>query len=191
MFVEDRFVFYHVPKTGGTWLRKRLHREYDCVPHDYWHLGQSRLPREHWYKPAFSVIRNPWDWHVSWFHFWHKQRDAVIGKDRHGGLRNRMIDRTLTYRTFEQYVMAESMIDYCDWMLPRDTHLFRLEDGLEAFLNHLRDQFPPTKDHKTFGWKHENVGERPPDYRECYSAKTKDWVAKQEKILIERFSYEF
>lgn len=51
MLVTKSFVFLHVPKTGGT------------------HAPHSALPSR-WQKlPALWIVRNPWDWYVSWVHY--------------------------------------------------------------------------------------------------------------------------
>lgn len=85
MILADKFVWMHVPKTGGTWFRTLLEQ---YAPED-WHI--SVLPghyfadevdnhrREHLRLPRMFFVRNPWDWHVSRFHFWHGHWRARTG----------------------------------------------------------------------------------------------------------------
>jgi hypothetical protein len=67
------FVFIHVQKTGGKFI-KSVCREH--LPADWFvpnsrgdHAGIRQIPPECADLPAFASIRNPWDWYVSWYHF--------------------------------------------------------------------------------------------------------------------------
>jgi hypothetical protein len=75
MVITRHFVFLHVPKTGGTFVRDvclkqaprgweahnwrpgRPHARYVSIPEDCAHL------------PVLCFVRNPWDWYVSWYEF--------------------------------------------------------------------------------------------------------------------------
>jgi hypothetical protein len=80
MLVTERFVFLHVPKTGGSFVQDVLLRHLPAVD-----LGEA-LRRRHpdqrlthaphgdladrWRQlPAAWVVRNPWDWYVSFFSY--------------------------------------------------------------------------------------------------------------------------
>ncbi|HEX6688961.1 MAG TPA: hypothetical protein VF085_09895 [Solirubrobacterales bacterium] len=87
MLIHDRFVFLHVPKTGGRFVRQALAQELpDCREvdeHKFRHKGWSKIPSEATGKPVLTFIRNPWDWYVSWYTYIDellsdsKQRDAL------------------------------------------------------------------------------------------------------------------
>jgi tetratricopeptide (TPR) repeat protein len=69
MIVTDRFVFIHVHKTGGQALNDLIrHRFPDCREVGY-HYPRALLPSEHADLPVVGLVRNPWDWYVSWFAF--------------------------------------------------------------------------------------------------------------------------
>lgn len=67
----DKFVFVHIPKTGGTWVRETLKRH---GPKE-WNM---RITAAHCAietldpgdRTVFAVVRNPWDWYVSRYFFW-------------------------------------------------------------------------------------------------------------------------
>jgi hypothetical protein len=71
VIVTPHLVFVHVPRTGGTFVRgvlkdhlppiQRLRGYMPTAP--YRVLDPSLRDR-----PGFHVIRNPWDWYVSWYH---------------------------------------------------------------------------------------------------------------------------
>jgi hypothetical protein len=73
MLIHDRFVFLHVPKTGGSFLGRMLRQELGCrplpdVPRSS-HYGWNRIPAEARGRPVLAFVRNPWDWYVSWYSF--------------------------------------------------------------------------------------------------------------------------
>jgi hypothetical protein len=74
--ITDKFIFVHIPKTGGTWIRRSLEalgifgRE-NAEPYAYHeHDGIFRVPYELRYsRPAFAIVRHPvtrlaslWSW---------------------------------------------------------------------------------------------------------------------------------
>lgn len=68
---RHRKTFLHIPKTGGTWVRKGLQTVPDLEiqdvggQHDDWGHSADVCPR----YDRFTVIRNPWDWYASyWAH---------------------------------------------------------------------------------------------------------------------------
>lgn len=82
MIVGDDFLILHMPKTGGVFIRLLLEKYYgDRVrlpsgndfssPSAKWeqHHSLDEVPFEYRYLPVFGLVRNPWDWYVSWFHF--------------------------------------------------------------------------------------------------------------------------
>ena len=73
MLITPRFVFVHIPKTGGDFIRRICARH---LPADWIvpttiakHGPDVEIPEEYRDLPRFALVRNPWDWHVSWFHY--------------------------------------------------------------------------------------------------------------------------
>jgi len=71
MLVASELVFVHIPRTGGAFitasLREHLEIERDA-PRLPTHASYDELPLEFHDRPGFCVVRNPWDWYVSWYH---------------------------------------------------------------------------------------------------------------------------
>ena len=73
MLITKHFVFLHMPKTGGSFVRQVCRRE---LPSDWllhnpesgFHVGHDAIPEEHRRLPVLCFVRNPWDWYVSWYH---------------------------------------------------------------------------------------------------------------------------
>ncbi len=63
MIIDKNFVYNHIPKTGGTWMRNML-RLLPSFEHEYAGHRLS-IPVEHRHKPVFTLVRNPWDLYVS------------------------------------------------------------------------------------------------------------------------------
>ena len=73
MLITDRFVFVHVPKTGGDFIRRICLKHLPAaafVAHQIAKHGpDTEIPAPYDALPRFALVRNPWDWHVSWYHY--------------------------------------------------------------------------------------------------------------------------
>ena len=91
MVITDRFVFVHQPKTGGSFVRQvidkaaraeltgfplgrlrragLLPRRYGYQETDDWHDTCREVPTEHRHKTIVSVVRDPFDFYVSFYHY--------------------------------------------------------------------------------------------------------------------------
>ena len=68
MIVTESFVFLHVPKTGGHFVQAVIRDHLPVEDYRVWtHTPYSELPARWQHLPAAIVVRNPWDWYVSWF----------------------------------------------------------------------------------------------------------------------------
>ncbi|MGI9262898.1 MAG: tetratricopeptide repeat protein [Woeseiaceae bacterium] len=69
MIVTERFVFIHMHKTGGQTLNDIIQ---SCIPgHQVvgYHYPRAEVPPEAAALPVVGIVRNPWDWYVSWYAF--------------------------------------------------------------------------------------------------------------------------
>ena len=69
MIVTEHFVFIHMHKTGGQTLNDIITR---CIPAHQtvgYHYPCSKIPQESRALPRVGMVRNPWDWYVSWYAF--------------------------------------------------------------------------------------------------------------------------
>lgn len=87
MLITTRFVFIHIPKTGGDFIRRICLRH---LPPDWLvahqiakHGPDTEIPPDQAGLPRFALVRNPWDWHVSWYHY-------LMGSGRPEGHRDRV-----------------------------------------------------------------------------------------------------
>lgn len=91
MISTDRFVYIHLPKTGGTFVTSVLERLKDLlgarvpwhysprtafIPSPLKHGGARDIPRRDRAKPVLTTIRNPYDMYVSEYEFgWWKRKE--------------------------------------------------------------------------------------------------------------------
>ena len=69
MKVTDRFVFIHLHKTGGQSINDAIA---SCIPGSRmvgYHFPCADIPAEASDLPVVGIVRNPWDWYVSWYAF--------------------------------------------------------------------------------------------------------------------------
>lgn len=72
VFVAPELVFVHIPRTGGTFVRTLLADHLAADPKGPTlaaHAAYEELPPELRGRPVFCLVRNPWDWYVSWYHY--------------------------------------------------------------------------------------------------------------------------
>jgi hypothetical protein len=72
MILCSKFVFLHLPKTGGSFVRELLTHHapaaWQVSLHDN-HPTIRDIPVTHQHLPIFGLVRNPFDWYVSWYHY--------------------------------------------------------------------------------------------------------------------------
>lgn len=69
MIATKHFVFIHMHKTGGQTLNSIIEK---CIPDHRvigYHYPRKEIPPELADRPVVGIIRNPWDWYVSWYAF--------------------------------------------------------------------------------------------------------------------------
>jgi hypothetical protein len=82
MILRDKCLILHMPKTGGVFIRMLLEKHYgndvmlasgksfeDASAPWAQHHSIDEVPAEYRDLPAYGFVRNPWDWYVSWYHF--------------------------------------------------------------------------------------------------------------------------
>lgn len=72
MILSSKFIFLHLPKTGGSFVRELLThhapKNWQVSLHDN-HPTIRDIPPSHADLPIFGLVRNPYDWYVSWYHY--------------------------------------------------------------------------------------------------------------------------
>ena len=119
MIATDNFLFLHLHKSGGTFINhailkfitnaKRLgyHLPYACRPVGYDHL------------PVVGVIRNPWDYYISFYFFQHNSKQP-----------------NYVFRAFSEDGLCDLKQTVMNMAFPTDKHFSILRDvAPEHFTN--------------------------------------------------------
>ena len=121
MIVSDKYVFIHLQKTGGTYLADFL-----CNYGKGRHVGGKHATINHILskdnnKLKFAVIRNPYDWYVSHYHFQmqnnghlinHLKRPQTFGEYlnvlfKYDNKRKKLFERELPKINYENFINLE------------------------------------------------------------------------------------
>ena len=68
MYVSDRFLFLHLHKSGGTFINRAIQQHLPCKRLGY-HLPYKHRPDGYDHLPVLGVVRNPYVFYVSFYHF--------------------------------------------------------------------------------------------------------------------------
>lgn len=207
-----KYVFVHVPKTGGTSmtlaLEARAKRD-DVIVADT-PKGRRRRRRLDGLRPrgrlwkhstladidgilgpealtemfVFTLVRNPWDRVVSYYHwlrgqsFDHPAVALARSEDFAGFLGHEQVRRSLRAASYASYMRDASGQERASLYLP----LERLEEGVDILSDRLgfRPELP-----------HVNRSRRAGTYRDAHDARTRAIVAEICAEDIARFGYRF
>lgn len=206
-----RYVFVHIPKTGGTSmalaLEARAHRDDILIgdtPKAQRRKGRMKgltakgrlwkhstladvdgvlTPEDLAQMFVFTLVRNPWDRMVSYYHWLREQRfdhpAVALAKatDFSGFVLHPQTAASLRAAPYDSYVTDASGVERGIFV-----RLEALEQDLEPVISHLGF---------VLVLPHANASERPEDYRSAYSDQTAEAVAKMCATDIARFGYRF
>ncbi len=207
-----RYIFVHIPKTGGTSMAMALE---DRAMADDILIGdtpkaQRRRRRLDSVKAAgriwkhmtladaeglvsraemrdffvFTLVRNPWDRMVS-YHAWAREQSFD-----HPAV---MLAKSLNFQDF----LKEPRLQMSIQRSPTARYVSDPDgsDLCNAYirLEQLSEDLAPLEDHLGFGLRlpHVNASDRPADYRAAYDDETREIVARIAAEDIARFGYAF
>lgn len=192
MIVNDDFIFIHIQKTGGTWLKRGIsqspkHRsKVRIAPH----APLGLLPPEYEHLPAWACVRNPFDWYVSWFEFTHqhiRNRTSIFSVDP-SMFTQAHHDAMFLVRTFDAFIrevrpfseQVRKMIEH-----PRmQVTLHPMEDGLDKI---LAEYVPGAQ----MSPKRINASQRTRGYHGYYTDELREIVEEKDRDLLQQFDYTF
>jgi len=78
MLVTDKFVFLHLPRAGGTFVYDVVRKFFPSAREIGYHFPRELLPREYRHLPILGIVRNPWEFYVSWYEHVRPRNTASI-----------------------------------------------------------------------------------------------------------------
>lgn len=191
---ETKSLFVHVQKTGGSSIQKWLYDNTDGVPvkgKKHWPMASilQRQPNME-IDFSFAVVRNPWDYAVSWYFFRLKRAQRRLES-------NTTKPKGKFSKEYNEWVVNESAKGIEHWFetinpsLQQHTKVKDLDYVMK--LENLENDFVRIQQHFNCyePLPHLNYSQRQKDYRQYYNKKTKNLIAKKFATDIELFGFEF
>ncbi len=118
MIVTPRFVFLHLHKSGGTFVNEALLRHEPGAYLAGYHWPHTRLPAARVPLPVFGLVRNPFDYYLSWDAF---QRARPTPNALHGVLsEGGTLGFAATLRRMLSLGCDDALLEHVCASLPRD-----------------------------------------------------------------------
>jgi hypothetical protein len=118
MLVTDKFVFVHLPRTGGTFVSEVIRKFFPSAHEIGYHLPRALLPAEFSHLPVLGTVRNPWEFYVSWYH--HQQSNNRYLPLFCSLSENRKLDFVQTTRNALNLGVSDDKLDALIQALPED-----------------------------------------------------------------------
>jgi hypothetical protein len=191
MFATPYFVFVHVPKTGGNFVRTFAGRHFeilwtsDLPGKSQQHVAYDELPPEYRELPAVSFVRNPWDHYVSqWGWLLKHGKESRAAKAARSGFDEFV--RMSTARPRGGYASL-----FAEITQGTDVRRYeRLREELLAFLEENEIPTTPALERDLLTSPRVNPSDRGA-YQTYYDDETRELVAGQCREIIETFGYTF
>ena len=78
MLITDKFIFLHLPRAGGTFVYEVVRKFFPSAREIGYHFPRELLPREYSHLPILGVVRNPWEFYISWYEHVRPRNTASI-----------------------------------------------------------------------------------------------------------------
>lgn len=187
MLYNDKFLFIHIPKTGGTSIKQALGqycskqfvvaKEERLSSFGKYKLHQKmdeQILRDHKSKVKFCSVRNPWSWYAS---YWRFSKKYQINKEIKNQTWNQFVDYFVTpdntqfsYITVNNEIVVDRFLNF--HTLVEDFNILCQDLNISAEL-----------DHYNYNGKF--------DYRSLYNGEQAEKVQDICKQEIEYFNWKF
>lgn len=186
---NPRSVFVHIPKTGGSSVQKWLLDNTDSyVAKSSKHHDLNSLEKKYGkFNFSFTIVRNPWDWCVSWYFF---RRDRALRRIQNPKDKGKFSLEYNQYvlsefeKGFDYFIETTQLLQQCNKTTGVD-YIIKLEN-INTDIKVIANKFDITCPIPVI-----NQSRRDRDYKLYYNTKTKDMVYKKFKDDINTFNYVF
>jgi hypothetical protein len=124
MIVTDKFVFVHLPRSGGTFVSEVIRKFFPSAREIGYHLPRELLPKEYSHLPILGTVRNPWEFYASWYQHQHANtRYSPLKNVLFGCLsEDRQLGFVQTVRNALDLGVSDKTLDILIQALPEDFH---------------------------------------------------------------------
>jgi chondroitin 4-sulfotransferase 11 len=182
---DHKFIFIHIPRTGGTSIEKNFSYIGDEIKHwnlrDYKNYLNEREFNEYF---KFTFVRNPWDIVVSkYVTIWYNSSSRGHG-GKIGYLCGKSLKYFLTYYQPAKHEHGDSFFDYFD---PEEMDFIGRFENRKNDLDFISSKVGATIDQQIM----ENPHPHKKHYTEYYDDEAREIVAEKYAKDIEYFGYKF
>jgi len=141
-------------------------------------------------KEFISIVRNPWDWHVSIYSFFKSHMINVFGfKIKSFDDYINFIDNFQYTTTIDNLLLKYFTYNQYDWLTDWKNDL--VVNRVMKFENLCQDFQSFQIDYNLIGDLKKENSSNHKDYKKFYNDKTKDIIYRRHKVDINKFNYEF
>jgi hypothetical protein len=206
MILSKHFVFIHFPKTGGSFVRKLCS---DYAP-DSWeirtieaHPTIHEIPPTHQSRPVMGMVRNPFDWYVSWYTYLKTRGDNAFFNRASECGRKSFKDTMLSIFSMdlgellgtECAYAGSSYGCYLNYTFGNNLEKLRIgrfENLRMDLLEMLKDIVALPEELEYHLLKHPRIDESDRrHYREYYDNQLRDLVLERDEVVLKDFGYRF
>ena len=182
-------VFVHVPKTGGSSIQRwLLDNTSSQVTKSTKHYTLQKLESKYGkFDFSFAVVRNPWDWCVSWPYLTRDRALRRISKPKNKGKFSLEYNQQVL-EDFEkgfEYFIENTNLKGQHQTTIGVSYIMKLEN-INTDIQLLKDKFNIKQE-----LPYLNTSSRNKDYREYYNDNTKQIVENKFEKDIKLFGYKF
>lgn len=198
MICGKTFNFIHIMKTGGTWMQRAVEHVPARIEWKRAHVPYSELPESDASKPTYAIIRNPWDWHVSMYHFMNEKtrRKSDLNAEQRALYSKSLAEVLMSPPSPARYELHSHLRHMTERQDGKHLQIrwSKFEAGvLPVLVKMLEETGPklrPEKIRDVTNMNKINTSKHRP-YREYYTHNLQQVVGNLEREVVSRFGYQF
>jgi len=197
MYIHQTFVFLHFPRTGGTYISRNV------LPANGYklalnmagrngHNGVDQIPSNSKNVPIFGLIRNPWDWYVSWHTY--SKKILKLNDDFKTAIMSQFKSKPIIGYNTELYIGmyygGNAIKQYKEQKtLPNTSAYIGKTENLQIVVqDFFQKNFQKTL---TFPDKRVNTTNKNPDYKVYYDNELKEIIQQRDELIIKTYGYTY
>ena len=164
---DNKLIYIAIPKTG-TCSTQTFLRKISSIIEDYSDYH------------SIAVIRNPYDWYVSWFTFRKRNGAKISSKNM----------------SFKEYLNKQPHNELLSWICDDNDNIIvdsiiKYEDGIEDQMINIISKIISKNINLKMKKKNISKKRKHKDYKIYYNYKTKKIVEKLQSRTLQKFGYKF